>query len=97
MAAGDTHVDRVDLAARHQFGFLHRTLDGLHSRLNIDHHAFFHALGRVRADADNLDSAVHTDLPDNRHHLGGTDIQPDDHFFVLYAAHGSVSPVPLVI
>jgi hypothetical protein len=39
MAAGDAHVDRVDLAAGHQLGLLHRPLDGLDGGLDVDHHA----------------------------------------------------------
>ena len=97
MAAGDTHVDRVNLAARHQFRLFHGPLDRLHGRFDIDHHPFLHPLGRVGTDTDDFNAAIRPDFPDDRHHLGCTDIQPDDHFLVLHAAHGSVSPVLLAI
>ena len=93
MAAGNSHVDRVYLAARHQLGLLHRPLNGLHGGLDIDHHPLLHPLGGVRADPDHLHIALWPDFPDDRHHLGRADVQADDHLFVLYAAHGSVSPV----
>ena len=43
MGAGDAGVHRVDMAARHQFGFFHSALNGAHSGFDIHHHALFHA------------------------------------------------------
>ena len=52
VAAGDAGVHRVDLAAGHELGFLHRALDRLHRRLDVDHHAFLQAARGLRAQAD---------------------------------------------
>jgi hypothetical protein len=43
VAAGDSGVDAVDLATRHEFCFFHGTLDRGDSRLDIHHHAFLQA------------------------------------------------------
>ena len=96
VTAGNTHVDRVNLAARHQLSLFHRTLYGLHRRFDVNHHAFLHTLGGVGAYAHNLYVALWPYLTDNRHHLGGTYIKAHDHLLVLPAAHGSVSPTSLV-
>ena len=40
VTAGDSGINRGDLAAGHQFGFLHRFFYGVDRRFNIDHHAF---------------------------------------------------------
>ncbi len=55
MAAGDAGVDRVDLAARHQLGFLHGALDRHHGGLDIDHHALLQTARRMHTEADHLD------------------------------------------
>jgi hypothetical protein len=36
VAAGDAGEHRVDLAARHELGFFHRTLDRLHGGFDVD-------------------------------------------------------------
>jgi hypothetical protein len=86
-----------NLAAGHQFSLLHRSLNGLHRGLDIDYHALFHTPGWVGANAHHLDLSLRANLTNDRHHLGRADIKPYDHPFVLRAAHGSVSPMPLVI
>ena len=87
MTARDAGVDRVDLAAGHQFGFLDRTLDRLRGRLDVHHHAALEAARRLGTDADELDAAVFGDLADQRHHFRGPDIESDDQLSVRLACH----------
>ena len=91
MIAGDTGEHRMDLAAGHQLRFLDGSLDRLHGGLDIDHHAFFKAARRVRADTHDLQGAVCADLTDQRDHLGGPDIKPDNHSATLLACHKTPS------
>jgi len=67
VAAGDPRIDRVNLAARHEFGLFDRALDGLHRRFDVDDHALLKSPRRVRAQAEHLDRAVRTDFADERH------------------------------
>src|SRR5690606_14732534 len=70
------------------------SLDRLHGGLDIHHHALLHAAGRMRADTDDFQLAVRADFADQRHHLGGADIQSDDHPATLLACHDcSLLPV----
>src|SRR6202041_1227112 len=55
VAAGDAGVHRVNFAARHQFGFFHGALNGLHGGFDVDHHAFFKSARRMTADAADLE------------------------------------------
>ena len=71
---GDAGIDRGDLAAGHQFGFLHRFLDGIHCRFDVHHHALAQPDGRVRADADDVDLAA-ADFTDHAADFGGPDIE----------------------
>ena len=87
VVAGDRGVDRADLAARHQLGFLDRALDRLHGGLDVHHDAALEAARLVRADADHLDRIARRVLADQRRHLGGADIQSDDQRFVTLAIH----------
>ena len=43
VAAGDAGIHRMNFTARHQFGFFHRALDGLHGGFDVHHHAFLQA------------------------------------------------------
>lgn len=79
MTAGNPDIHGMDIAAGHQLGFFHRALDGLHGRFDIDDNAFFHPPRGMRTDTRNFDTAVIGWLPNNRHHLGRSDIQPDYH------------------
>ena len=78
VVAGDAREHRVDLAPGHQFGLLDGALDGLLGGLDIDHHTALEAVGRVRAQAHDLDLAVGLDFTDDGHDLAGADIQADD-------------------
>ena len=78
MAAGNARVDALDGAPRHQLGLLHRALDRLNGRFDVDHHALLHASGRVGADADDLQLIVAVDLSNDGGHLVGADVQADD-------------------
>ncbi len=75
VAAGDAGIHRVNLAARHQFGFFHRALDGLHGGFDVDHHAFLQAARRMAADADDLELAVGFDFADDGDDLAGADVE----------------------
>src|SRR5690554_1385632 len=94
VVAGNPRVYGMDLAAGHQLGFFNGSLDRLHGGLDIHHHALLHAAGRMRADTDDFQFAVRADFADQRHHLGGADIQSDDHPATLLACHDcSLLPV----
>lgn len=83
MAAGNADEGRVDLAVSHQLGFADRALDGLHGLINVDHHALAQTLAGPRTDADDLQrllTRIH--LADQANHLGGADIQCDDHLWL---------------
>ncbi len=91
VAAGDAGVDGVDLAVRHQLGFLDRALDRLHGRFDIHHHALLQPARGLTSQTDHLDGAVRSDLAHERDHLGGADIEPDDDVFVRFSSHCAVS------
>src|SRR3989338_1020470 len=92
VAAGDAGMDLVDLSIGHQLGFLQCTLDRAYRGLDIDHHAFLHAVGFVHAHADHFQHAVGPDLADDGHDFGGADIQPNHQVFgFLVSAHRSFS------
>ena len=55
---GDGDVDRVDLDAGHQLGFVHRTFDRLDGRFEIHHGAAPDALRLGDTNADDLEAAV---------------------------------------
>ena len=78
MAAGDAGVDVADLAICHQLGFFKRSLDGIHSGLDIDDHALAHAARFVLAQAKHFESPFGQDFSHHSHHLAGADIEGDD-------------------
>src|SRR5690606_30756783 len=80
-------VHAADLAAGHQLGLLDRTLDRLHGRLDVDHHAALEPARFVAADADHLDRVAGGILAHQRHHLGGADVEANDEGFVAFAVH----------
>src|SRR5690606_27394963 len=79
VAAGNTHVHRMNLAAGHELGFFNGALDGLDGGFDIHHDPLLETAGRRGADSHNVDGAVTLDLADDRHHLGGADVQANDH------------------
>ena len=81
MAAGNTRVDRVNPATRHQFGFFHRTLYRLDRGFDIDHHATLEPAGGMGTDTHHLNGPVHFALADDRNHFRGSDIEADNHVF----------------
>ncbi|MNC11705.1 hypothetical protein D3C75_594120 [compost metagenome] len=91
VVAGHADEGRVDTAAGHQLRFFHGALDRLHGGLDVHHHAFFQATGRMGADPDDFQGAVFAHFAHQRHHLGGADIQPDDHFAAMRVCHGPAS------
>src|SRR6185437_16513834 len=78
VTAGDAGEHGVDLAAGHELGFLHGALDRLHCRLDVDDHALLQAPRGLRAEAQHFDTAVDADFADQRHHLGGADVEAHD-------------------
>jgi len=84
---GDSRVDRVDLAAGHELGLLHRALNRLDGGFDVHHHALFEAPGGVGADPDHLDITVGLHLADNGDHLGRADIETDEQIAFLFACH----------
>jgi hypothetical protein len=89
--AGHADERRVDAAAGHQLGFFDGALDRLHGGLDVHHHALLQAAGRVSTDTDDFQGAVFADFAHQRHHLGGADVQPDDHFAAMRVCHGPAS------
>ncbi len=89
--ACNAHEGRVDAAARHQLSFFNGALDRLHGGLDVHHHAFFQAAGRVCADPDDFQRAVFAHLTYQGHYLGSADVQPDDHFAAMRVCHGPAS------
>ena len=87
VVAGDRGVDRTDLAAGHQLGFLDRALDRLHGGFDVHDHAALEPARFVRADADHFDRIARRILADQRGHLGGADVETDDQRFVALAIH----------
>ena len=85
--AGDAGEHRVNLAAGHELGLLDRALDRLHRGLDIHHHALLHAARRVVPDADDLDLARGANLGHDREHLGSTDVEAHNQFFVVFLCH----------
>src|SRR5690554_756675 len=79
MTAGNTYRDTVHLAARHQLGFFHRTLDGADGGLDIDHHTALQSARGPRTDTDDLDGALGGQFAHQTHHFRGADIECDDH------------------
>ena len=75
MAASDTGVHRMYVAARHQFGFFDRTLNRVHCRLDVDDDAFLQAARRLRAYPDDFYVAVIVDLANNCDNLGRANVQ----------------------
>ena len=57
MAAGNAHVDGVNLAAGHEFGSLNGRTDGTHRLLNVDHYPLAHARADGSTDAHDLHNA----------------------------------------
>ena len=87
VTAGDTHVNGVDLTARHQLGFLYRALYRIDRGFDIDHDTLFHTSGWMRADAHDLHTTIRVDLADNRDDLRGADIESDNHLLALLLSH----------
>src|SRR3546814_6114721 len=56
-------------------------------RSDIDHHAALEPARFVRADPDHLDRVAGGVLADQRHHLGGADVESDDECLVAFAVH----------
>jgi hypothetical protein len=71
----------VNAATGHQLCLFHSALNGLDGGFDVHHHSTLEAPGRVRANAHHFDGAVHLALADNRNHLGGSDIEADNHVF----------------
>ncbi|MCY1176140.1 hypothetical protein D9M73_164010 [compost metagenome] len=89
--AGHADECRVNAATGHQLRFFDGALDRLHGGFDIHHHAFFQATGRMGADPDDFQGAVFAHFAHQRHHLGGANVQPDDHFAAMRVCHGPAS------
>ena len=78
MATGDAGKHRANLAARHQLGFFHRTLNRLHRGFDVDDHTLLQSARWLGADTDDFDIALDGHFADDRDDLRGADIEPDD-------------------
>ena len=84
MAAGNAHVDRVDLAAGHELRVFHCLADGLHGLLDVDHHALAQTGGNACADAHHIHQ---TRLRKFAHHgadLCGADVKAYDELGLIH-------------
>jgi len=91
MTARDARIDRIDIAARHQFRLLDGALNRVDRGFNIDDYALFQSTRGMRADADHLDPAVIMHFADDRDDFRRADIETDDQILVRILAH-SVHP-----
>ena len=87
VVARDTNIDRVNLTARHQLRFFHRSLNGVNRRLNIDDNTFLQSFRRVRSDTNNIDGAIGIDFTNHSNNLGRPYIQSDDHSLFFICCH----------
>ena len=87
MAPGDTGINRVNFAARHQLGFFNCSLNGLNGRVNIYHDTLLQSAGLMGAYADDLELALSVHVRDDRRNLVGTDIQRDDSLHLFISSH----------
>jgi len=92
VTARDPGEHRVDLAAGHELGLLHGALNRLHRRVDVDDHALLQAARGVRAEPHDLDRPVRSQLPDDRHHLGGADVEPHDEVPFVLLSHLASRP-----
>ncbi len=84
VAAGNARVDRADFATGHEFGFLDRALDRLHSGFDIHHNAALEPVRGMRADADHLDGFARRVFANDRHDFRRADVQANDQGFVAF-------------
>src|SRR5690606_20843084 len=92
MAAGDSHIHRVDLAASHQLRLFDRPLDGLYRHLDIDHHTPLQPARRMGADTDDLDLSIGRFLAHDGNHFGCPDIQSNNHLVTQLLVNSHVFP-----
>src|SRR5690606_10442205 len=85
----DADVDRLDLTAGHQLGFLDGLLDRGDGGVDVDHDALAEPPGRIRPDPDDVD-AVGGRLTDDGADLRRADVEADDEVPLL--AHSSCPP-----
>jgi hypothetical protein len=84
MAAGDAGVDPGDLAVGHQLGLFQGLLDTVDRGVDVDDHAALEAMAGGHAQARQPELAARHDFAHHHHHLGGSDVEPDDQVFVLF-------------
>ncbi len=75
---GQGEVDRIDLDARHQFGFLDRLLDGIDRCFEVDDDAPPDAARLDDTDPHHVEPAAVDHLRDDGRHLGRADVEPDE-------------------
>ena len=89
VAAGDARERARDFTAGHHLRGLHGVQQRAHGGVDVDDHAAAQSPRRGGADADDLKPALVADLRDDRAHLAGADVQPDDH---VVPCHATPSP-----
>src|SRR3546814_12461463 len=62
-------------------------LNRLHGGFDIDHHALLQPARRMGTDSHDFQLTIGGHLTHQRHHLGGADVQADDHLAALHARH----------
>ena len=92
MTACDPGEHRVDLAARHQLGFLDRALDRLHGRIDVDDHALLETARRMRPDAHDLDRPLWGELAHDGNNFRRSDVESDNQVPLGTSSHRSLQP-----
>jgi hypothetical protein len=91
--ATDRHEGAIDLHAGQPFGLFHGLGDRVHRLVDVDDLALLEAGRGHRALADDGQAAVTPDLADERRHLAGADVDPDEDRFSFHSRVASFGPV----
>ncbi len=75
--AGQREVNRVDLHAGHQLGFLDRLLDRIDRRLEVDDDAPADAARLGDPEPDDVEAVAVEHFADDGRHLRRADVEPD--------------------
>ncbi len=98
MTAGQAHISRMHMTLGQLLRLVNRFLDRLHRGLDINHHSFPQPACRTAAHAHHMQLITGQHLCNQRHHLGGANIQSDDHVLTCLIRHlKTVSPTALLL
>jgi len=78
MPAGNAYIDRPHLDPGHELGIINGLTNGLDSAVDIDHHAFLEATGRMDTDPKYVDDPIAFDVANDGTNLRGADVKTHD-------------------